>query len=212
MEQNSVDLMYSQIISEAQKEADSIIQKATNSASERLTLAEQQARTQAARIQKKADEECALLRKKGQSTLLVEKQKILLQKEGELSEEVLSEIKQELLKFAKTKAYETFLKNSLFEAVCAIDTEKVIVAIGENDTISSSLFKNAEKELADKYRKKVSLSLSPDRHHFSGIIVSDSNNRVRINNTLQERVNMQLEEIQQLINNRLFKGEKILGR
>ncbi len=213
MENNSVKTMCDQIVEEATKEAQAVVRKAQTSADQRIRLAKQQADSTAQKILKSAEEESMRIRKKILSSLSMEKQKLILKKQGELTQQVILRVKDELKKLPAHKNYIAYLKASLKEAVLAFDSDCVSVMIGEHDPISAmpQIIKALEKELAISYSKKININLHKTRHAYTGIIVNDTTNHIRINNTLEERLTLRTEEIRRLIFQRLFEEDQYGG-
>ncbi|RJP57574.1 MAG: hypothetical protein C4541_09890 [Candidatus Auribacter fodinae] len=202
----SVELMCKKILDEAQTEADNAVKKASMMASQRLKLAEQEANSKAAKIIKQAEAESGHIRKKILSSVAVEIQRMSLEKTGAFINQVLRAIDESLQQFAQSKEYVPFLKSAIMEAVVALNSKKASVSIGQNDNLSviKGMIPEIEKELDRKYSLKTALTINNQRHSETGVIVTDTDHHVRINNTLEQRLAIQENEIRKLLHERLF--------
>ncbi len=205
MEEQSVDILCNQILDEAKKEAESTLKKANMMASQRVQLAEQQANAEAKKILDKAKEESEQARKKILSSLNLEEHKRKLQKRELFIQKIISQIESALVDFSKSKDYESFLKQSTIEALSQLNVEKpVTLTYGKDDLKQhlTGIVKDVEKALPSGM--KVSLQLDSATHDQHGVVVSVDNGLIRINNTLEERLRSQTEQIRAYIHETLF--------
>lgn len=206
MDVSSVDTMCQKIIEEAQAEADKLLSRAKTTADQRLKLAEQEAKSKAAKEHKQAQAQADHIRTKTLSSVAVEKQRIILEKRGELIQHVMEEIATAIRAFSSSKQYASFLKQSIIEALSALDTDKATIMIGEKDIadVVEKALNELKKELPSQYKLKVTLELDKARHGQTGVIVTGADNQIRINNTLEERLAIQEDDIRRHIHERLF--------
>lgn len=206
MDEQSVDILCKQIIDEAKKEAESTLTKARTLAEQRVKLTEQQANNEAKKILDAAREESEHVRKKILSSLNLEEHKRLLQKQESFIQSIIAQVHDELASFAKSSAYETFLKQSIVEAVRQLNVDKpVTLTFGSRDprNLCTSAAKEAEKVLSTG-KNNVSLTVDTQTHDQNGVIVSSDNGLIRINNTLQERLRDRIDQVRAYIHEQLF--------
>jgi len=207
MQPESVDLMYNQIIEEANKEAESLLQKAKTSAQQRIQLATQESEGNAKKIIERANQDCSQIEKKVMSSIQIEKRKLILKKEEELIGQILAGAKNELKVFSSGPDYRKYLKVSLINSALQLEETKISVIAGKNDPekLVTEVLREAEKEISSKSGRRISFQLDAAKHNGSGFIIRTMDGSIQINNTLQEKLNSQIDEIRAYINERLFK-------
>ncbi len=207
MQPESVGLMYNQIIEEANKEAESLLQKAKTSAQQRIQLATQESEGNAKKIIERANQDCSQIEKKVMSSIQIEKRKLILKKEEELIGQILAGAKNELKVFSSGPDYRKYLKVSLINSALQLEETKISVIAGKNDPekLVTEVLREAEKEISSKSGRRISFQLEAAKHNGSGFIIRTMDGSIQINNTLQEKLNSQIDEIRAYINERLFK-------
>ncbi|MDX9701813.1 MAG: V-type ATP synthase subunit E family protein [Candidatus Auribacterota bacterium] len=205
MEEQSVEILCGQILDEAKKEAESILKKAKMLAEQRVKITEQQADSEAKKILAKAQEESEQARKKILSSLNLEEHKRRLQKQESLILTIIDQVDKELIKFSQTSDYDKFLKQSAVEALSQLHAKKpVTLTFGKDDPKArlNSIVKDIERSLPPGER--VSLRIDSATHDQHGVVASIDNGLIRINNTLEERLRSQIDQVRAYIHENLF--------
>jgi len=176
-----------EIFDRAQKEAKQILERAQAEAEEirraRLAKVEAEARS----------ESTALL----YSARLKSKNAIIKAKE-EVAEKALAEAEKRLEALRSSKDYPAVLEGLIREGLTRV-SGKILVHVDP-----------ADKKLADSILHKmgVDYELLADLETIGGAVVTDMDGRVRIINTLEERLNRAREKLRMQVSGILFEEEK----
>jgi len=210
MSSESVDILCKKILDEAKVEADSILNKAEKMSEQRIKLTEQQAKNESKKHIKSAEEKCAQIKKKVLSSLSLEQKKAELNKQEQFIRKILNDVNNQIIKFTEKDKYKTVLEQLIIEAVLTLNEDgEIMLQFGNSDPHNAVLqiVRKAEKNLGDKYDRKVKLKIHKQRHFQHGVIASINKGLISVTNTLEERLSSKNKEIRALIYETMFKGD-----
>jgi len=126
--------------------------------------------------------------------------KVLQTRQGFL-EELFNDARSKLQEISKDRTkYVSLLKDLILEGLYALLDESVVLIIRKSDT---DLVKSALPEVSETYRnatkQSINISIENDNHvpesSAGGVILTSNYGRIRINNTLEERLNLAQDEM-----------------
>ncbi|BAO40763.1 V-type proton ATPase subunit E [Kluyveromyces marxianus] len=131
----------------------------------------------------------------------------------EVLDEIFEKAKAELKKISSNKKeYKPVLHALVLESLLKLLEPKAVVKVREADVeVVNSLLEEVTKEYEERTGKQVSLTVSEDylnKDIAGGVIVSNGNGKIEVNNTLEERLKLLSEESLPAIRLELFGPSK----
>lgn len=131
----------------------------------------------------------------------------------EVLDEIFEKAKAELKKISSNKKeYKPVLHVLVLESLLKLLEPKAVVKVREADVeVVNSLLEEVTKEYEERTGKQVSLTVSEDylnKDIAGGVIVSNGNGKIEVNNTLEERLKLLSEESLPAIRLELFGPSK----
>ncbi|CCE94247.1 H(+)-transporting V1 sector ATPase subunit E TDEL_0H03880 [Torulaspora delbrueckii] len=138
--------------------------------------------------------------------------KVLSAREENL-DKIFDNAKEELQKLAKKeKQYKPVLQSLIVEAALRLLEDKVIVQVVERDQkLAKSLIDDVTKDYKEIANKDVTIVISDkflNKDTAGGVVITNENGKIRVDNTLEERLKLLSEEALPAIRLELFGPSK----
>lgn len=138
--------------------------------------------------------------------------KVLSAREENL-DKIFDNAKEELQKLAKKeKQYKPVLQSLIVEAALRLLEDKVIVQVVERDQkLAKSLIDDVSKDYKEIANKDVTIVISDkflNKDTAGGVVITNENGKIRVDNTLEERLKLLSEEALPAIRLELFGPSK----
>lgn len=138
--------------------------------------------------------------------------KVLSAREENL-DKIFDNAKEELQKLAKKeKQYKPVLQSLIVEAALRLLEDKVIVQVVERDQkLAKSLIDDVTKDYKEIANKDVTIVISDkflNKDTAGGVLITNENGKIRVDNTLEERLKLLSEEALPAIRLELFGPSK----
>ena len=188
---SGAEKIVSSILSDAQGEADAIIQEAETKAASIISEGEQQAQMEKERIIDDAKKQANMKYQQIISEAKMNARRMELEGREEVIDQAFTKAEEELRNIASTSSAEYIesLKNIVKEASTEIGGGNLLVLVKEEDVskIKDSL-SNIEKEVENTTGKKTTLEMGDNIKTIGGAIVKTKNGEIEVNNTIEARM------------------------
>jgi V/A-type H+-transporting ATPase subunit E len=202
MVERGAQLIVQDIVQEAKKKAEEILERARREASSLLKGAEEEGRKAGEELLERAREEGRLLYGERVARGRVEARKELLAKKEELVEEVFRRAEERLKKHVSSREYERDLLRMTVEACRRLGSEEVVVEASARDL---ERLKGVEGELK-KRLEGIRLSFGKPVETLGGVRVRSADGRVELDETLESRMRREREALRVAVARILFEG------
>jgi V/A-type H+-transporting ATPase subunit E len=202
MVERGAQLIVQDIVQEARRRAEEILERARKEASSLLREAEEEGKRRAEELLGRAREEGRLLYEERMARGRVEARKELLAKKEELIEEVFRRAEERLRKHVSSREYERDLLRMTVEACRRLGSEEVVV---EANAADLKRLREMEGELR-KRLEGIRVSLGKPVEALGGVRVRSADGRVELDETLESRMRREREALRVLVARILFEG------
>ncbi|GAB4314296.1 MAG: V-type ATP synthase subunit E family protein [Methanobacteriaceae archaeon] len=188
---SGAEKIVSSILSDAQGEADAIIQEAETKAASIISEGEQQAQMEKERIIDDAKKQANMKYQQIISEAKMNARRMELEGREEVIDQAFTKAEDELRNIASTSSAEYIesLKNIVKEASTEIGGGNLLVLVKEEDVskIKDSL-SDIEKEVENTTGKKTTLEMGDNITTIGGAVVKTKNGEIEVNNTIEARM------------------------
>jgi V/A-type H+-transporting ATPase subunit E len=202
MVERGAQLIVQDIVQEARRRAEEILERARKEASSLLREAEEEGKRRAEELLGRAREEGRLLYEERMARGRVEARKELLAKKEELIEEVFRRAEERLRKHVSSREYEKDLLRMTVEACRRLGSEEVVVEASARDL---KRLKEMEGELK-KRLEGIRVSLGEPVETLGGVRVRSADGKVELDETLESRMRREREALRVEVARILFEG------
>lgn len=198
------------ILSDAKKEAKSIVKEARKSAEimleKRKALARQKAGKKASSILKKTESEVKALREMIPTDAKRKAGWKVLSEKERLVTSVLDKVKTKLEVLSQSKKYVPVLEKMILDAGIALDGGKLEVSLNRRDSVLAFNFSTLAKTIAEKSGRKTQIKRSEEKiEALGGVVVKTVDGRIVVDNTFEAILMRRERDLR-------FKTAKILFR
>ncbi|MBD3230002.1 MAG: hypothetical protein GF329_17600 [Candidatus Lokiarchaeota archaeon] len=138
-------------------------------------------------------------------TMLNHHKELIIKKE-DIIQKVIESLKKNLKKSLSSKKYSIFLKNKIIESINYLEEPEVILILNNDDKKAIDLeYIKTRVNVEDINIKLSKESLSDD--NIGGFVLKSPENRITINNTLNEIISREEDRIRSYITKELFTKE-----
>jgi vacuolar-type H+-ATPase subunit E/Vma4 len=195
--QENAELILAKIKEGSANEIKAILSRAEEEAKRIMQEARVSAENKRSEILKNLDGEIFAYKEKVNSTINIEKRRIILSEKSNFVDEVLKSVNKLAQDFRKNSDYVSFLKNSVLEGARVIDTEELEVFYSNLD---SEIFNEQFKDelvgfCREKAEKDFSINFVEADFKDIGIIVQSKSGQLIFDNTFGARLNRSIDDI-----------------
>ncbi|MEA2070200.1 MAG: V-type ATP synthase subunit E family protein [Asgard group archaeon] len=204
-EEKRIENLCTEIITQAEQEANEIIREAEKQKAEILAKAQKEA------VQEKEeyleDKEKAVRERKEQklASINLEARRKILNKKEALIQQIFEQAREELAKLSKKAGYKKILNQLIIEAGVGIGGGDLVITARKKDHTKIDDLKSLAKKIASKCGNKCNLTLSKkDLQSIGGVVVGTKDGSITITNTFEDRLNDNFDAIRSNIAEILF--------
>jgi len=205
--QQSAELICQKIMDDAQRQVDSIIQKARQNAGLRIKLASNEANKYLEEREKEGKGKTADIRKKALSTVALETRRIITKAQEELIDYVLKQLKTEGKNFRSKTKYPQWLKSIIIEGLLNIaqNQVKIVASMLDSKIIEKDFITGIKDELKKKHNLDIDMETVFEKdNQDAGVCVESGDERIIFRNTFLARIERQKESLRTLIFKEIF--------
>jgi vacuolar-type H+-ATPase subunit E/Vma4 len=203
--------LISGIEEDAANEAEAIVSQAQKETAENRARAQAQAAGILEEAEQRAASQADASVKKLLSGLEVEVRRKLLQGQHRVLARVVEKVKERMrdLRAAKDE-YRAVLKAWIVEAMIGLGCDQAEVSASDVDRpfIDEALLSEAAEKVGKLTGRKVKLRIAGGAERGQGVALTDSEGRIAFNNTVDTRLLRKERQIQKLVYERLFTGDR----
>jgi V/A-type H+/Na+-transporting ATPase subunit E len=195
-----LEKLQNRILSDARQKADETIKEAEAKAEQILEEAKARAKREADETIAKTNIEAESIRRSILSSKVRVNRLKILDEKNRIVQHVISSVEERLLGIADTPEFAEIAKHFISEAVNAVDSEQPVINLGFKeaskkslDSITNSFSKNSKVVFEDQ-----------PIEGLGGVIASDSEGRVKFNNSFKSRLERLDSKLLTLISATIF--------
>ena len=196
------ELIVKEIIEDAKRESQNIVDEAKKRAEEKIMFAKRQAETTINEAKKKAKEQIETVQKRYASYIELETKKRKMKLRENVFNLVIDKVKQRLKSMINEPEYKLILKHWIYEAAVGLSEKEGIIKTSDSEInlIDNEMLREIEEKLKKNEKLEVKLKLEKNETiRGQGIILFSSDRKRAFNNELSSRILRKQREIQNII-------------
>lgn len=197
------------LLKEAKDTAEMIINDAKDLAIKNVEKQKQmgikEAKEERASILKKATNEMNMERLHKLANSKITANWIVLSRKEEIISSVITEAKQRLMKFTKTKDYLLLIEKQIIQGAAALGGKTIELILNRKDSKLPLNLAELSKKISSITKNKTKIKLSTEKNQtIGGVMLKTSDNKIILDNTFDDLLKQKEKMIKNKISNLLF--------
>lgn len=197
------------LLKEAKETAEIIINDAKDFAIKKVEKQKQmgikEAKEERASILKKATNEMNMERLHKLANSKITANWIVLSRKEEIISSVITEAKQRLMKFTKTKEYLTLIENQIIQGASTLGVKTIELILNKKDSKLPLNLAQLSKKISSITKNNTKIKLSSEKNQaIGGVMLKTSDGKIILDNTFNDLLKQKEKMIMNKISNLLF--------
>ncbi|MBN1781554.1 hypothetical protein JW948_10540 [bacterium] len=205
-QQASSDVIREEIRQQSLNEAEGILESARKEETRILAEAEKESGMIRDKALKNAGNDADSLKRKILSSVHLEVKKEQMKHRENVLKRMMTEIHKKLDEFRNHRDYPAFLRDSLIEAVLALnsDSVKVVAGVPEKKLLDKNLLEETMQKLKSAHGLNVEMILASETLNEGGVLVISGDGRTRYDNSFSAQLSRNEDETRLTIYKEVF--------
>jgi vacuolar-type H+-ATPase subunit E/Vma4 len=195
------------ILKQAHLEAEKLVERARESADQRLKAVKRQADQDASEAEKEAERKREEILASARSTLEIEQRRRTLMIQESITEQVVEQASKRIEQMIGSSAYVKILEQLITEAALGIHTDEAIISASSKELplIDEHMLDRVRKQIRKISGRDISLTIS-NRQPLpaQGVVLSSPDEKIAFSNQIPVRIRRMNSEIRHRIHKELF--------
>ncbi|MFP4384144.1 MAG: V-type ATP synthase subunit E [Spirochaetia bacterium] len=209
IENSGKDELLAEITKSAETEAEAIVRDAENSARQRIESAQAQAERIKRETRERAEERAREIKKARTANLEVQRKRILLHRQEELSKLVIERVLSNMRKLVRTPEYRDTFAASAAEACAGLGTESAVLEVSreEQHLLTDEMATRIQARVKALTGRTVEVNFAESFHTGTGVIAGSPDGRLLFDNRAEARIERHRNQIRRIIHREIIAKE-----